>query len=395
MLIQCRAALNRPFANGTFFKTTAMGYGGTPLGFACVNSDFMLFEMLVNAGATIDVVDQYGNSLLHLCIRAKRVCQFKYLITTHKDKMEKFLRAPNVDGLTPLLLAALTRDYKMFEAVEKSCREIIWKFGNVVSYKMSLDFIDPLISHQLGHKSLLDLIVEQNIGECLTPLVVMVIEDKWDTYAKYCYYLKLLVFLGDLGVLAMSLHGVINMFWSFLSVLIVHAGETIATISVLLVESRGLLHRVRVAEIQKQLWEEVLPVTYATVVIVAYAINEANQDSQDTCPDFQKTTDGSNISFLGATKYNHCFCKEASILLGVASVLGWGHFLDSLTGSEIGGVSVVMLLEMITSDSLKWSVLYLCVLIGFTEGLWAVMPRYHWVEYSNVGLFSLCSQPVV
>ena len=71
------------------------------------------------SGAIIDVVDQFGNSLLHLCIRVKRVQQFKYLTTTHGDKMKKFLHAPNADGLTPLLLAVETRDYEMFETVEK------------------------------------------------------------------------------------------------------------------------------------------------------------------------------------------------------------------------------------------------------------------------------------
>ena len=70
------------------------------------------------SGAVIDVVDQFGNSLLHLCIRVKRLQQFKYLVTTHKPKMMKFLHAPNADGHTPLVLAALTRDYDMFEAVE-------------------------------------------------------------------------------------------------------------------------------------------------------------------------------------------------------------------------------------------------------------------------------------
>jgi len=382
MLIQSGARLNRPFASGTFFTSTAIGYGGTVLGFACVNSDFVLFEMLVNAGAIIDVVDQFGNSLLHLCIRVKRVQQFKYLTTTHGDKMKKFLHAPNADGLTPLLLAVETRDYEMFETVEKACRETIWEFGNVVAYKMSLDYIDPLIAHEFGYKSLLDLIVEQNIWECTTPLVAMLIDDKWHTYAKYCYYLKLTFFFADLMLLALALHGVINMFWSFLSVLIIHAGETTATLGVLLYNSRRRPWRDIFSEIQSQLREEVLPFTYAGLVVVAFIINEANQDIQDTCPDFQKAADGANISFIGNDEYNHCFCKEASILLGCASAVGWWHFLNHLKGSKLVGVPVLMFQEMIRSDSLKWSILYLCVLIGFTEAIWAVTPRTGHSDYS-------------
>ena len=65
-------------------------------------------------------------------------------------------------------------------------REIIWEFGNVVSYKISLTHIDPLIARELGQRSLLDVMVEDDIFECLTPIVAMVIQDKWETYAKCC-----------------------------------------------------------------------------------------------------------------------------------------------------------------------------------------------------------------
>ena len=85
----------------------------------CFNSSLCKCVKCEVSGAIIDVVDQFGNSLLHLCIQVKRVQQFKYLTTTHGDKMKKFLHAPNADGLTPLLLAVETRDYEMFETVEK------------------------------------------------------------------------------------------------------------------------------------------------------------------------------------------------------------------------------------------------------------------------------------
>ena len=64
------------------------------------------------------MIDESGNSLLHLCVMHKRKNQFTHLITRHKE-LAKFLKAPNADGFTPLLLAALTRDYEMFEQVEK------------------------------------------------------------------------------------------------------------------------------------------------------------------------------------------------------------------------------------------------------------------------------------
>ena len=53
MLIASKASLDKPFANGEFFKSSSLHYGGTILAFACVNSDFTLFKMLVEAGESL------------------------------------------------------------------------------------------------------------------------------------------------------------------------------------------------------------------------------------------------------------------------------------------------------------------------------------------------------
>ena len=71
MLIAARASVNRPFANGDFFKSKTLHYGGTILGFACVNSDFELFEMLMEAGVLICAlvgVTQQSSELLDVHI---------------------------------------------------------------------------------------------------------------------------------------------------------------------------------------------------------------------------------------------------------------------------------------------------------------------------------------
>ena len=48
-----------------------------------------------------------------------------------------------------------------------------------MSYKVSLDVIDSTTAHQLGHVSLLELLVDNDIIECTTPLVELLINDKW------------------------------------------------------------------------------------------------------------------------------------------------------------------------------------------------------------------------
>ena len=73
----------------------------------------------------------------------------------------------------------------MYLVALQSCHEVNWEFGNVVSYKVPLDFIDSVIAHQLGHASLLELLVSENIIECTTPLIELLINDKWESYGWY------------------------------------------------------------------------------------------------------------------------------------------------------------------------------------------------------------------
>ena len=117
------------------------------------------------------------------------------------------------------------------------------------------------------------------------------------------------------------------MFWSFLSVLIVHIGESIITLGFVIYRSKELQFGAAIAEIKEQLTEEMLPITYSGLVIIAYVYEILHH--QDECEDFQMTSDGE--------PYSHCFPKESSVVLGLASILGWFHLLKYLKGTQIGG----------------------------------------------------------
>ena len=118
------------------------------------------------------------------------------------------------------------------------------------------------------------------------------------------------------------------MFWSLLSVLVVHIGESVATLGYVSVRSTQLETGLAISEFTKQFGEELLPMSYSGLVIAAYAIN--NVSSLDECPEFQMHLQDA---------YSHCFCKESSILLGVASLLGWTHLLKVMKGRDrFGGL---------------------------------------------------------
>ena len=141
--------------------------------------------------------------------------------------MQQFLRAPNNHGLTPLLLAAYTRNRAMFDVVEEVCSELQWKFGDVECRVYDLSDLDPLVKTYRKQRSLLEFIVTERIDECVTPVVYQLIKDKWYAYAGSIYFTWLFLHFSDLILLALTVCGLIPLWPNFVTTLAWHNIGTI------------------------------------------------------------------------------------------------------------------------------------------------------------------------
>ena len=94
-----------------------------------------------------------------------------------------------------------------------------------------------------------------------------------------------MLFIIDLVLLSLSIHGEIDMLWSFLSVLVVHIGESVITFGYVIFHSSNLAAGLAISEFKEQLSEELLPTSYSGLVIAAYVTNKVC--SLDECPEFQ------------------------------------------------------------------------------------------------------------
>ena len=150
MLLEYRANMLSPFAHGEFFRDF-LYYGGTVLAFAAINASRELFQLLIKKGgkmceyklcfcvalmvevlgAQVDSIDQLGNSLLHLCVLHSRKEAYEYLVTNHRDKLQRFFKAPNNHGYSPLFLAAFMRNQDMYKLVEENNSSTLWRFGDI------------------------------------------------------------------------------------------------------------------------------------------------------------------------------------------------------------------------------------------------------------------------
>ena len=281
-----------------------------------------------------------------------RAAQFKYLIANFAKELGPFIHAPNTDMYTPLLLAAYSRNLEMVKLVQDVSKQILWQFGSIVCSRHSLKVYDSLIAEPAGQISMVMFLVENQIHECITPFMTQLLSDKWDCYAAHIYYIRLLVYLVDLFILQAVIQGGFYFETTLISTTSVHL--------VLPYGYRCYIHVLQAGR-NNALSYDHHGAVYSLLVVLAYVWQETEIPQHTDCN----------------SRELQCMGHTTSSILGIAAILGWIHFLMNLQGIRLAGVSIVMLKKMVCEDGVKFLVIFMCVLMGFSLGLFAQYAHKH------------------
>ena len=271
--------------------------------------------------------------------------QIKYLIANFGKELSPFIHAPNTHMYTPLLLATYSRNLAMVQLVQDISKHILWQFGDIVCARHSLKAYDSLIAEPAGQVSMLTFLVENQIHECITPFITQLLSDKWGCYAKHIYYIQLLVYLVDLSILQLVIQGGILFEMTLISATTVHL--------VLPYGYRCFIHVLPGRN--NTLSYDHHGAAYSLLVVLAYLWHHSG------LPDHREPD----------CELNHCIGHLSVGILGAAAIEGWIHLLLNLRGYRLAGVSIIMLEKMVFEDGLKFLIVFTCVLMGFSIGLFA------------------------
>jgi len=180
-------------------------YGQVPLGFAaCTANKSMCDKLLHKWNANLEFEDTYGNNVLHLLAMHNLPDMFTYFLEEEAKSEAKskpdyvpLSRRKNLEGDTPLAVAARTGNKEVFGMIVESSKVTVWKYGPIEMIKFPLVELDTLnlkevekrrkgepTSDDDKYEGIINtLIREGNLELLMQNVLVDILDNKWTRYA--------------------------------------------------------------------------------------------------------------------------------------------------------------------------------------------------------------------
>ncbi|XP_058834961.1 transient receptor potential cation channel subfamily V member 5 [Topomyia yanbarensis] len=169
-------------------------WGEYPLSFAACLGQEECYRLVLARGADPDSQDSNGNTVLHMLVIYEKVSTFDmgYEVGSSLD-------IRNLLNLTPLTLAAHLGRVEMFFHIMNIEREIYWQLGSITCAAYPLALIDTIDieTGNINKDSALNLVVFGDKDEHLDLLegvLIDLLKTKWNTFVKDKFYRQFFVF---------------------------------------------------------------------------------------------------------------------------------------------------------------------------------------------------------
>ena len=186
-------------AIGGFFQPGRVYFGETPFAFACSIGDKRIVKALLDHSLaiggekkkreTMTSTDQFGNTGLHMCVTNNQLEMYRHLV----DELKFPEHVKNNAGMTPFVLAAHDGNQTAFAAILRRRFSVVWTYGPVTNYSLSLTDIDTVGSDPHAHdSSVIDVILKRNHLQLLNhPILVAVLDMKWNAFGRKAFMLSM------------------------------------------------------------------------------------------------------------------------------------------------------------------------------------------------------------
>ncbi|CAF4809152.1 unnamed protein product [Rotaria sp. Silwood1] len=364
-------------ATGDFFKIGQPSYyGETPLGFACCTNQWNIVEILLKHGADMDVTDSNGNTILHMLV----ICNLPEIYAKYKarwieqqtinDKKEtddskstKIWNRLNKNGLTPLTLAADLGRAKMLSWLLHERKKVQWSYGNVSCLLHPLDQLDHDFHNDSQQRplSVIEIMIKNNNPELVHSITISLIDKKWKYFAYRILlrrflitFFYLLVFLGttilqqtrsettsdeNAEEAVLTDDKLSNALYQIIS----GCGRAIVILGALLKSAREI-HEMRTLGLWNYInstgsifLENFLACSFCTGIFTAQIFHLFEMQQHET------------------------------LILAFTSLIGWGYMFFFIMPFRFTGPFVIMIYKMLFNDVLRFCIIYIIFLAGFSQ----------------------------
>ena len=380
--------------------------GELPLFFAIATNQFGIFEALVDAGANLNAVDSNGNNILHVLVILQNFDAYAYFkkrwvafhypgrwtkadealdllideegMTVGKDaQVEPFTKEPlvvpwkqrNLCGLTPFTLAADRGLQTIFEKLIEEESKIEWVYGKVTCKVYPLDNgLDNISSAARGrhHKSALELIIQKGHMNFFTNTRIKdLFERKWNKFANakvFSQWSLVIVYLIVLVLFCINRQNFRKQYG--------HDGALVS-VSHLSLDFVLLYAMPLAVVILGALWVALIEVQKIATMGLTFYRNQP-------WVSFAKSL-MSLLFFFCIAAFSYCNVTNSEgweqFWLGLACPVAYSSLFFFLLAWEYTGPLVLMIVEMLVNDVMRFLRIYLVFLCGFSQAFFVLDNR--------------------
>ncbi|ESO92828.1 hypothetical protein LOTGIDRAFT_216486 [Lottia gigantea] len=382
-------------------KTNYEGHvylGEYPLSFAaCLGQEecvrlLIAKDRSINSGSQnylANLQDANGNTVLHMLVIQDKKSMFDIVY-----ELGGSLNIRNRQGLTPLTLAAKLARKDMYEHILEKERKEFWKYGNVTCAGYPLDHIDTISTGgEINFNSALNLIVygeEQGHIDMMEGLVENLLREKWKTFIRYRFYRRFIVF---------SLY-----FLAFTAAFFLRPGKDLCLIATnttninycdIHAENRTMDPCYLLVPYRN---EDIVRLTLEVCVLVAaivYILLSMREIKHQGFKCFFNTLVRAPAKALfllscifvllmlpGRASCSHQYEDYMAVFAILCTA---PYFLFFCRGFRTVGPFVVMIYKMIKGDLLRFVIIYVIFLIGFSQAMFIVFREVENSPFNSIG----------
>ncbi|CAD7950890.1 unnamed protein product [Amoebophrya sp. A120] len=230
-------------------------------------------------------------------------------------------------------------------------------------------------------RSVLEIIVDTKCHSLFTPIVRQLIQDKWQMYGSKVFLLHMTLFFLNLVLVVLATENFVPMdlpAFGILLILALEGGKFVHWSQRNMGPDRHLgcgaastFMAVRRAA-DTITFEGCTLILYSLFVLVVY-VRVVLGRFDDGAGRVGGGTSSSVSDYDSRWAYDYATevawfdpsSVSPRVLLGVASLFGWGHFLHSLRGMQFLGPFVIMIKLMLKKDFARFGIIYVLVAAGF------------------------------
>uniref|UniRef100_T1IMS0 Ion transport domain-containing protein n=1 Tax=Strigamia maritima TaxID=126957 RepID=T1IMS0_STRMM len=184
-------------------------FGEYPLAWAACFENEAIYNFLLDHGAHPNMQDSFGNMVLHMLVINDKLSMYGYALRHPKTPAKNGM--VNAAGLTPLTLACTLGRNEIFKEMLELSSVEFWRYSNITCSAYPLNAVDTILPNgQTNWKSALMIILRGSSDQHLDMLeggvVQRLLEDKWKTYARRHFLIHLGILFQHLIILSIAVY---------------------------------------------------------------------------------------------------------------------------------------------------------------------------------------------